>query len=134
MPWPLTSAAHTSLWAARTFGEWNYMDSAHSPPTAPLQTAPVGKSPLRNRKKGKAVSDESLSQARFGYPAPAHASICLFVHQAPTFSHSRTYVVKQWDELCTLKDHKKAVTGLHWGKDATTLLSCGNDNMLRVFG
>jgi WD40 repeat protein len=44
-----------------------------------------------------------------------------------------TYVVKQWDELCTLSDHKKAVTGVHWGTDAKSLISCGNDNMLRVF-
>jgi WD40 repeat protein len=40
-------------------------------------------------------------------------------------------VVKEWNCLCTLAKHKKAVTGLAWGTDAGFLLSASMDRSIK---
>jgi len=47
----------------------------------------------------------------------------------------RTYAIKPWELMSTINEHKKDATGVHWlGTDARSLITCGNDNTLRVFG
>lgn len=65
--------------------------------------------------------------------------------RALAFDHSGSYLAagggdirvfhtKQFNELCVLDDHTAPVTGLRFGTDARSLVSCSLDRSLKVFG
>ena len=43
-------------------------------------------------------------------------------------------VVKEWSSVTNLTDaHSKSVTGVAWGSNASTLVSCSMDRTIKVF-
>ena len=45
----------------------------------------------------------------------------------------RVYHVKQWDLLETFTDHTSLVTGVRFGTNAKTLVSCSMDKSLKIY-
>jgi pre-mRNA-processing factor 19 len=45
----------------------------------------------------------------------------------------RVYQTKQWDLLKTFTDHTGIVTGVRFGANAKTLVTCSMDKSLKIF-
>ncbi|PAA68916.1 hypothetical protein BOX15_Mlig023330g1 [Macrostomum lignano] len=93
---------------------------------------------LRKLKNFKVLQLGGSESGQPSGPASSHARALAFDHSGTYLAAGggdiRLYHTKQFNELCMLDNHTAAVTGLRFGTNARSIVSCSLDRSLKVFG